>query len=91
MHKVVPDPLLRHPVCVAAALVIPFYLGVVHWLPQQFLLYCGTAGAALAVGLHFDESPLFRGSLRQLAGDALQRSIEVAMLGGAAYLVAWIF
>lgn len=91
MHKVQPDALFRHPVCVAVALVFPFYLGVAHWAPQQFLSYCCAAGVALALGLYFDEHPLFRGSVAELVIDAGQRVAEVAMLGGAVYLVAWLF
>lgn len=75
----------------AAAIGLPFYLGIMHAPFPQLALYSGVAGAAMATG-ELVENPRFRQQgARLFAADAAVWAAVVAFFGGLAYLVALIF
>ena len=75
----------------AAILVIPFYVGLVHWKAGQFFLYAAVASIALATGGHFDTTPRLRGGLAAGLMGAVLWFLAIAVAGGVAYLIAWLF
>ncbi len=75
----------------AAALVIPFYLGIIHMPVPQLLLYSGAASAAMTTG-EFAETPSRRaGGTRVFVMDMLIWFGLIAAAGGVAYGIALIF
>ena len=75
----------------AAAIGLPFYLGLVHAPVTQFFLYSGIAGTAMATG-EYAMSPEMRGDgLRVFVADVAVWAVVVGALGGLAYVIALIF
>lgn len=85
------DVILQSLVALFVTLPVPVYLGLVHWPPGPYLLYSAAAGSALAAGDYLDREPTFRDGLRSLGADAFLRSVAITLLGGAFYLLAWLF
>ena len=75
----------------AAVLVIPFYVGLVHWRASGFFLYAAVASVAIAVGEHFDTTPRLRGRWTVALQSWLLWFLTIAFAGGLAYLIAWLF
>ncbi len=71
-----------------ATLVIPFYVGLLHWPPGRYILYSSAAGLALAAGDFLDTEPVFRESLGRAGEDAVLRAGGVLFGGGVVYLFA---
>ena len=76
---------------VAAALGIPFYLGLIHTPVSHLALYSGIAGTAMATGEFAETTQLHRAGLRLFFMDAAVWAFVIALLGGLTYLVALIF
>lgn len=75
----------------ATVLIMPFYVGLVHWSAVQFVLYAVVASVAMATGEHM-ETPPMKGGRRALflLGAALWFA-AIIVAGGIAYLIAWLF
>lgn len=76
---------------IAAMVAIPFYLGVIHAGAPQFAVYSGVAGTAMATGEFAEHSSLQTWGFRLFLMDVALWCSGVALLGGAAYLIALIF
>jgi hypothetical protein len=76
---------------VAAAVALPFYLGLIHLPPPQLFLYSGVAGAAMATGEYAESPRLQRGGWRLFIANTAVWSVAIGFFGGAAYLMALIF
>jgi hypothetical protein len=78
-------------VAFAAVLVVPFYLGLVHWSVGQFLAYALIAAVAMALGEYLESRVGKRGSAPLFLHETMLWFLAVAGAGGAAYLIAWLF
>ena len=76
---------------IAATMAIPFYLGFVHTPVPQLALYGGVASAAMATGEFVECKDLAQGGWRAFIADSAIWFGVIALLGGAAYLIALIF
>lgn len=76
---------------VAAALGLPFYLGLVHVPITQLALYSGVASTAMATGQFVDTPVDQRGGLPVFLYEVALWFGLVAVGGGLSYLVALIF
>jgi len=75
----------------AAAIGLPFYLGLVHTPVAQFFLYSGVAGTAMATG-EYAMSPEYRDDgLRVFVADVAVWAVVVGALGAVSYLIALVF
>jgi hypothetical protein len=75
----------------AAAIGIPFYLGIMHTPVPQLALYSGVAGAAMATGELVEDPRFRRQGLRLFVADVVVWATVVGFTGGLAYLIALIF
>ena len=75
----------------AAALAIPFYLGLVHWTVANFVVYSAGASAALTAGDFLDAAPATRGGSVQFLLDAAVWFALVIGIGLLAYSIALLF
>ncbi len=75
----------------ATVLVVPFYVGVVHWNARQFFLYAIVASAAMATGEHLETPPLPGGRRALFLQGAFLWFAAIIIAGGIAYLIAWLF
>lgn len=75
----------------AAALAIPFYLGIIHLPVSQLLLYSGAASAAMTTGEFIEAPERRKGGARIFILDSALWFAMIASIGGAAYLIALIF
>lgn len=78
-------------VAFAAVLVVPFYLGLVHWSLGRFLTYAAIAAVAMATGEYLESPVGKRGSAGLFLHEIMLWFLAVAGAGGAAYLFAWLF
>ena len=76
---------------IAAAIIIPFYMGFVHAGVPQLLLYSGGAGAAMAAGEWIESPAEARAGLIAFIYECLLWAMVVAVIGSAVYLFALIF
>jgi hypothetical protein len=74
-----------------AVLVVPFYVGVVHWNARQFFFYALVASIAMAIGEHLETPPSPGGRRVLFLQGALLWFAAIMIAGGIAYLVAWLF
>ena len=75
----------------AAALAIPFYLGIVHSPVPQLLLYSGAASAAMTTGEFVETPERRRGGARIFILDMAVWFALIASVGSVVYLIALIF
>lgn len=75
----------------AAALGIPFYLGLIHLPVAQLLVYSGIAGTAMAAGQYVDTPTDERGGTQSFLLELGLWFALIMICGGLAYLVALIF
>lgn len=78
-------------VAFAAVLVMPFYVGLVHWSALRFFAYAVVAAAAMSLGEYVESPARTRGGLRLFLQEAFIWFLTIAVAGGAAYLLAWLF
>jgi hypothetical protein len=76
---------------IAAAIVIPFYMGFIHLGLPQLLLYSGGAGAAMAAGEWIETPSEVRSGLPAFMYEWLLWAAIVGLVGGIVYLFALIF
>lgn len=76
---------------IAAAVVIPFYMGFIHLGVPQLLLYSGGAGAAMAAGEWIETPAEIRSGLTAFLYECLVWAVVVGFIGGLVYLFALIF
>jgi hypothetical protein len=72
-------------------LVLPFYLGLVHWSFRRFLAYAVIAAIAMVTGEYLESPAGKRGSAPLFLHETMLWFLAVAGAGGAAYLIAWLF
>lgn len=77
-------------VAFAAVLVMPFYLGIVHWSAPRFFGYAVIAAFAMATGEYLEAPARKRGSVSLFLHETMLWLLAVTSAGGAAYLVAWL-
>ena len=77
-------------VAFAAVLVMPFYLGLVHWSFGRFLAYAAAAAVAMAAGEYLESPVGKRGHISLFVHETILWYIAVLGAGGAAYLIAWL-
>ena len=70
----------------AAVLLIPLYMGLIHVPPAGLVAYAGFGGVAMAVG----EELQFSTACRVTFHDVLLWASAIAGAGGVAYLLAWL-
>lgn len=78
-------------VAFAAVLVMPFYLGIVHWSAPRFAAYAVMAAFAMATGEYLEAHAHKRGGVGLFLHETTLWFLAVAGAGGSAYLVAWLF
>ena len=76
---------------IAAAIVIPFYLGFVHLGIPQLLLYFGGAGTAMAAGEWIESPAETRAGITAFVYECLVWTTVVLIIGSLVYLFALIF
>jgi hypothetical protein len=76
---------------IAAAILIPFYLGFVHLGVPQLLLYFGGAGTAMAAGEWIETPAEMRAGMTAFLYECLVWTTVVLIIGGMVYLFALIF
>jgi hypothetical protein len=76
---------------IAAAIVIPFYLGFVHFGVPHLLLYFGGAGTAMAAGEWIESPAEARAGITAFAYECLVWTTVVLIIGSLVYLFALIF
>jgi hypothetical protein len=91
MARVRKPPRPAELVAFAAVLMMPFYLGIVHWSALRFFAYAVIAAFAMATGEYLEATPGKRGSAGLFLHETMLWFLAVAGAGGAAYLVAWLF
>ncbi len=74
----------------AAAIGLPFYLGLVHTPVSQALYISGVAGAAMATG-EYAMSPIKGDGLKLFLAEVAIWALAVGLIGAIAYLIALIF
>lgn len=75
----------------AAALGIPFYLGLVHMPLAQMFVYSGVASTAMATGQFVDTPKQERGGLAEYFSELGLWFALIILIGGISYLTALIF
>lgn len=76
---------------IAAAILIPFYMGFIHLGVPQLLLYSGGAGAAMAAGEWIESPAETRAGMKAFLYECLVWAVVVGVIGTAVYLFALIF
>ena len=75
----------------AAALGIPFYLGLIHLPLAQLLVYSGVASTAMAAGQYVETPTDERGGTQSFLLELGLWLALIMLCGGLAYLVALVF
>ena len=72
------------------AILIPFYMGVIHLTVLQLLFYGGVAGSFLAGGEHLRYSGFVTPRMKEFFGDLFLWAQMVLGIGTVSYLIAVI-